>query len=138
MQVQSTNVANNKESLSDLSESSFNGEYQLYIVKLFGTFGLNNNDEASYTKDTLMDWWYNEYIETAKQSEKYMEESTSNYDELSQNNGALSALNDGVQALKTIEDAFDYIKNKISNALIEYSDIIDEYGKLVFKIAFSV
>ena len=141
METQSTNVATNKENLSGLSESSLNGEYQLDIVQLFGKFRKNNDVDVvdvTYTDNTLMDWWYNEYIETAKQSEKYMEESASNYEELSKNNGASSALNDGVEALKTIENAFDNIKNKVSDILIEYSDIIDEYGKLAFKIAFSV
>ena len=138
METQSVNVATNKEDLLDLSQSSLNGEYQLDIVQLFGEFSKNADGDVTYTENTLMDWWYNEYIETATQSERYMEESTSNYDELSKNNDASSALNDGVEALKTIEDAFDNIKDKVSNILIEYSDIIDEYGKLAFKIAFSV
>ena len=137
MILQSTNVATNKEDLSGLSESSLRGQYQLDIVQLFGDFS-KTGDVVTYKEDTLMNWWYNEYIETATQSETYMEESTSNYDELSKNNGASSALNDGVEALKTIEDAFDNIKNKVSNILIDYSDIIDEYGKLAFKIAFSI
>ena len=137
MILQSTNVATNKEDLSGLSQSSLRGQYQLDIVKLFGDFS-KTDDVVTYKEDTLMDWWYNEYIETAAQSERYMEESTTNYEQLSKNNGASSALNDGVEALKTIEDAFDNIKNKVSNILIDYSDIIDEYGKLAFKIAFSI
>ena len=134
LQDQSNNVANNIKTLSGLS-GDLNGNYKLNVVELFGKFTKSNE---KYTENTLMDWWYNEYIETAREAENYMESSSSSYSQLSKDNSAISALDEGVGKLSDIKDSFNQIKTKISNALIDYSEIIDNYGKLAFKIAFSV
>ena len=76
MEDKSKMVANNKEDLTELIHPTLKGIYTLDIVKLFGEF---SKIGEKYTKDSLMDWWYNEYKETAKLGEKYMEQSVSIY-----------------------------------------------------------
>ena len=51
---------------------------------------------------------------------------------------AIDTLNNGINSIGNLEGSFNDIKDQISGAIIEYSDKIDEYGKLAFKIIFSV
>ena len=136
MEDKSKMVANNKEDLTELTHSTLKGIYTLDIVKLFGEF---SKIREKYTKDSLMDWWYNEYKETAKLAEKYMEQSASIYDYFINDEKEKWILVEIDESLNDIEDSFFYqIKKSISYPLIQYYELIEKYGKLFFRILFSV
>lgn len=129
-------VANNKEDLTELIHSTLKGIYTLDIVKLFGEF---SKIGEKYTKDSLMDWWYNEYKETAELAEKYMEQSVSIYDYFINDEKEKWILVEIDESLNDIEDIFFYhIKKSISHPLIHYYELIEKYGKLFFRLLFSV
>ena len=85
-----------------------------------------------------MQRWYLEYITIKQDIEEQISSTTDSAKELCENPEAESSLSSGVDGIKEIEGPFNDIKNQISNTIIDYSEIIDNYGKLSFKIAFSV
>jgi hypothetical protein len=50
----------------------------------------------------------------------------------------MKGLESGKSSINDIKSSFDDVKDQISGLLIDYSDLIDQYGKLAFKIIFSV
>jgi len=51
---------------------------------------------------------------------------------------AIKGLDQGTSSINDIKSSFDEVKDQISGVLIDFSDLIDYYGKLAFKIIFSV
>ena len=125
-----------KKVLSALTDSSKNGDYYLDIVKQFGTFDKTSKEatpEISLTKS-----WYEEYRIIAQNSEDQMGTVNENYNDLiNEKKTATDALEEGVSSIESIESSFDSIKDSISQAIIDYSEIIEKYGKLGFKVVFS-
>jgi hypothetical protein len=125
-----------KQDLTDLSANDKKGYYYLDIVKQFGQF---DKGTKSATPDTLAKSWYEEYKAVAENSDNQMGTVNSNYDKLiAEKKTATDALESGISSIESIESSFDSIKDSISQAIIEYSDIIEDYGKLGFKVVFSV
>ena len=80
-----------------------------------------------------------EFKAISENSERQMDTALSNYNLLqgSRKGDALNTLDEGITSIGDMEGSFNDIKDQISGAIIDYSDIIDEYGKLAFKIIFS-
>ena len=117
--------------------SAGNGNYKLDIANLFGK--ITNSNPIEYTQNTLADWWYNEYIETANKAEGYMEQVSYNYGQLESNKeSAKQSLKDIVKSIEDIETTLNNVKDQISGAIFDYGNMIEEYGKLGFKVVFSV
>ena len=143
LQTQSTSVYTGGyhiQDLTGLSDASKKGQYKLDIVNFFGKFTqATDGSAAQYTSNTLAEWWYKEYIETADKAEQFMKTINDNYGALNQKK------NEAVNSLKTIEDSISEmentingIKDQISGAIFEYGNMVEEYGKLGFKVVFSV
>ena len=138
MEDQSTNVKNDltyEEDLTSLNNNNLKKKYKLDIVNSFGTFVKAN---PSPEIGSLMQRWYLEYKTIKQDIEEQISSTTDSAKELCENPEAESSLSSGVDGIKEIEGPFNDIKNQISNTIIDYSEIIDNYGKLSFKIAFSV
>ena len=138
MEEQSTNVKNDltyEEDLTSLNNNNLKKKYKLDIVNSFGTFVKAN---PSPEIGSLMQRWYLEYKTIKQDIEEQISSTTDSAKELCENPEAESSLSSGVDGIKEIEGPFNDIKNQISNTIIDYSEIIDNYGKLSFKIAFSV
>ena len=134
----STDGGDYKQDLTSLSGVK-RGIYILDIVKTFGTFSKNAADEVTATPNSFVYSWYTEYNLISQNSDSQMQTAYENFDNLiSQKDNANSALESGISSIATIQDSFDSIKDSISQAIIEYSDIIEDYGKLGFKVVFSV
>ena len=117
--------------------SAGNGNYKLDIASLFGKF--TNSNPIEYTQNTLADWWYNEYIETANKADEYMGKVSSNYEQLEgQKGSAKQSLKDIVKSIEDIETTLNNVKDQISGTIFDYGNMIEEYGKLGFKVVFSV
>ena len=115
--------------------------YKLDIIKKFGSFSKDGDGTITITpeeNDILVYAWYSEYKTTADQANNYMTIIDDNYDQLKGNSAAMEALDNGVKSINDIKKTFDGVKDQISGVILEYSDMIDEYGKLAFKLIFSV
>ena len=61
-----------------------------------------------------------------------------NFQDLTKDDSVTSSLKDSTEPIDQIKDSIDSIKDQISDLIINNSDTIDNYGKLGFKIIFSV
>ena len=123
----------------DLADDSKDGDYKLDIVFLFGKFTkATEHSEAQFTPNTLAEWWYKEYIETANQAEEFMETISNNYGELqNKQDDAQESLKNIEDSISEMENTINDIKDQVSGAIFDYGNLIEEYGKLGFKIVFS-
>ena len=113
---------NFKEELSNQSDkvkanifSSSSKNYKLDIVYEFGVYS-----GGLFTPQELMTSIKNKFSS------------------LDSDNSADGALDEGIKQIEPIKSSIDEVKNQISSIIIDYSDTIDKYGKLAFKIVFSV
>ena len=132
--------ANYKKTLNSLSVENQRGDYKLDLVYLFGEFNkLTDDSEPTCTPGSLVEGWYNEYKETAKKAEEFMEIIDRNYGELKgKKTEATNSLESIEGSIGDIEVTMNEVKDQISGAIFDYGNIIEEYGKLGFKIVFSV
>ena len=115
--------------------------YCLDIIVNFGKFtkGDSSNPPTAEPSSSLVSGWYEEFKIVSSNSEEQMQTAYNNYDQLiTGKTTAEDALTGGINEIGNIEGSFNDIKDQISGAIISYSDKIDEYGKLAFKIIFSV
>jgi len=110
-------------------------DYKLDIIEQFGSF--SSGTATPNQPSILMYAWFKEYDETASQADSYMNTIQQNYDQLTSSSEATQALEKGIDSIDDIRKSFDEVKSQISGIIIDYSDTIDEYGKLGFKIVFS-
>ena len=121
----------------NLSPSEGNGIYSLDIIYKFGVFDKNNPQSAN--EGTFVKSWYEEYKEVAKNSKEQMDEAYRNFDTLiGKKDEASNALDSGVNSIDDIKQSFDDVKDQISSIIVDNSDTIDKFGKLIFKIVFSL
>ena len=129
-------------------KQNLNGhDYYLDIIYNFGTFtkavaatatseGTPSKAEPPYS---FLWKWHQEFKEISENSEKQMDKAYENYATLeSKSSDVTTILENGITSISDIEGSFNDVKDQISGAIIDYSDKIDEYGKLAFKIIFSV
>ena len=121
----------------DLNPSEGTGNYELDIIYKFGVFDKNNPQSAR--EGTFVKSWYEEYKEVAKNSKEQMDEAYRNFDTLiGKKDEASNALDSGVNSIDDIKQSFDDVKDQISSIIVDNSDTIDKFGKLIFKIVFSL
>lgn len=103
----------------------------------FGTF--NSTDFPSKPNTFVNDWvseYYNNYMQSFLTREGVvigLEALTGGSD-----GGVMQTFKDAKQPVDDIKGSIDGVKDQISDIIVSYSDAIDEYGKLGFKIVFSV
>ena len=130
-------------------KQQINGQYYyLDIINSFGTFtkavpgdGSSEGTPSNAEPVGSFVWkWHQEFKAISENSERQMDTALSNYNLLqgSSKTEAINTLDKGITSIGDMEGSFNDIKDQISGAIIDYSDIIDEYGKLAFKIIFSV
>ena len=136
METQGNKIKNNANYNETLTLTGSSQEtFKLDIVKKIGTFDWTNKVPEI---GTLIQDWYLEYKVISENAESNMETISERSDELCKDDSATDSLDQGVESIKTIESTFNDVKTQISNSIIDYSEIIDKYGKLAFKLAFSL
>ena len=132
-----TGESDYKHALAFTSDSTKDGDYVLQIVNQFGKF--TGGNPPTITENSFVKRWYDEYQEVAQTSETQMTTAYDKFDELlGIKDNAIDGLEQGKTSINDIKSSFDSVKDQISGAIIDYSDIIDDYGKLSFKIVFSI
>jgi hypothetical protein len=141
LETHSQNIINSndyKQTLT-LRDTSKSGDYYLDIAQIFGRFTKTGDGTVQTTQDSFVEKWYTEYKIIAQNSESQMGTAYENFDQLiDQKDNAINALDSGVSSINDIQSSFDSIKDSISQAIIDYSGIIEDYGKQGFKAVFSI
>jgi len=136
LQYYSTQLS--KDSNTAYKQNIDNDDYYLDIIFNFGKF--TKGTPSTATPDgSFVSGWYKEFKAVSDNSESQMGTAEENYGQLGRNKGdAKKVLNDGISSIGEIEGSFNDIKEQVSGIIVDYSDKIDKYGKLAFKIIFSV
>ena len=133
-----TETGNNIEEMKDPDDQP--KKYRLDITSKF-RYGIFNNDAANKNAEpqySYMDLWYKEYSENARQSKQNIGEAKTNFEKIERSGDLTNKLDDVKKQVDDIGNTVDDIKESISGMIIDYSDPINDYGKLGFKIVFSV
>ena len=87
---------------------------------------------------SMINAWYNEYSEIAKNSENFVEDSKDNFDKIMTNNdninNNLAQVNSQVDKISV---SINEVKDSVTDIILKNSDDIDYYGKFGIKIMFS-
>lgn len=113
--------------------------YMLDIAKNFGEVVPTENNEykKGNPKNSIADLWIKEYNKSAINSNYYMDNTIASFTILKQD-AVTDSLNKGKASMKEIEEAFDGIKKKIAGNIYKYADDFDSYGRLGYKLVFTV
>ena len=117
------------------------GKYILDLVKDFGKCSDDGDDGLACTPKSILFFWYIEYQGVSSSADDYMRRARSSFNTVldeSSITAIKTSLGKGKDALDKIKKPFDDVNKKIGGTLSDYSDKIDDYGKLVVKIVFSV
>ena len=112
---------------------NYNTNYRLDIARDFGTYDGENAPPLT----TFVGVWYNEYKLTTDQTISNMEKVSENLNNV-RDGDMTSSLSDASNQFEDIKNAIDNVKGEISDVIINNSETIEDYGKLGFKIVFSV
>ena len=129
-------VVNTEHYSKSINDASDSDKYRLDITDLnmYGKYdGTTATPERSY-----INLWYKEYEETAKESEEQMRTTKQEFNKVFTDNTFSSNLQSASSTLDDIGGQFEDIKGSIADMIIDNSDTINDYGKLGFKIIFSV
>jgi len=110
-------------------------DYKLDIVIDFGTYS-SSPDPSNI--ETFLQQWGIEFNQKASHSQTLMDNMDGKFNDLNSDSQIDTTLNTGIERIEPIKTSIDEVKNQISSIIIDYSDTIDKYGKLAFKIVFSV
>lgn len=119
---------------SDSAEGHYNyGSYRLDIARDFGVFDGTNAPPIT----TFVGVWYNEYKTISEQTTENMGEVRNNFNTV-KDPEMTNSLTEASTQFEDIKKSIDDVKNEVSDAIINNSETIEDYGKLGFKIVFSV
>ena len=135
-----TQLKTQSENVNDKDSDAFkylininSGNYILDIIDDFGSYTDEN------THNGFLQNWYIEFKGKSEESSNLMTGIESEFQILKDDNGGVDGvLDSGIDKIEPIKTSIDEVKNQISGIIIDYSDTIDKYGKLAFKIVFSV
>ena len=113
-------------------------EYQLDLAYEFGTY--DQTDQEASPDNSICFLWIKEYETTANNAETCFQDTMTSFNKiLNDNSDSVSQdLEDSKQSIKEIKESFDKIKLLIAENIIKYGDDFDKYGKLTFKLFYSI
>jgi hypothetical protein len=126
-----------KGSCTTINGDTTNYNYNDYRLDIAGDYGTFGESEPTYPL-SFVGVWYNEYKTISEQTTTNMESVESNFDEITKNDEMTDTLSDVSTQFEDIKNSIDSVKGEISDVIINNSDTIEDYGKLGFKIVFSV
>ena len=117
-------------------ELSSGNNYRLDITELnmYGQYdGTTAEPDNSY-----IELWHREYDRTAQEADSQMTTTEQEFTKVFEDSSFSSNLESASSTLDDIGAQFEDIKGSIADMIIDNSDTINDYGKLGFKIIFSV
>ena len=125
--------------ISDISNpSDYNGKS--FVLDIIKSVGHRENTNSDYPSPTFLYLLNLEYSEVAERTNGYISTSETSFrDILGQRAGEVTqSLEKAKKTLNKLKKPFDKINNQIGNKISDYSKQIDDKGKLVVKLVFSV
>ena len=119
-----------------LSDKYTNAQYLLDIIQYFGHYDPSTKEGTP--KLSVIDIWVTEYNEVSKAADTKLGEAKGNFNDiLGEKFSQISdALNEGKNVVGDFKSGFQDIKDDLAQSIIDYSEIIDTYGKKGFKYIF--
>ena len=129
-----TKKGNNAKEMND------NNKYRLDITTKFkyGIYTVTGDEKKAEPPYSYIWLWYKEYSGNADKSKESMSEAQTNFETVLNSGELTQSLDEGQKEVEDIGKTIDDLKESISGMIIDYSDVINDYGKLGFKIVFSV
>jgi hypothetical protein len=129
LESQSTKVNSNTKTINSKS-------CKLGIINEFGTYSKAEGFRSP--PDCFLQLFGKEFDEKDQNSQTLMTSIENSFSSVVSDGSVDGALDSGIEQIEPIKTSIDEVKNQISGIIIDYSDTIDKYGKLAFKIVFSV
>ena len=137
-------LENNSVKVTDETKNNIQIEgknYRLDITskQIYGVF--DTQTKKGTPENSFIDIWYKEYSATAENSEKHIGEATEKFNKVlapNEENDVIKSIDTIKNNVQDIGNSINDIKNGVADAIVEYSNYIDEYGKLAFKILYAI
>lgn len=109
-------------------------QYRLDITMatFYGSFEHTHQTGDGYVKN-----WYEEYKIIADESDRNLQTAADNFYEIINGGSVTGYLDEIKDSVDEMGKSVKEVKDSMADSIVEYSDYIDEYGKLGFKIFFS-
>ena len=114
------------------------GKFVLDLIKFFGH---RESDKENYVpENSILNAWQKEYDIVSQNADEYLDKASDIFETVSDeaSGDIIKSLNEAKDTLNEIKDNFNDIKSEIEGILVDYSEIIDKYGKLGVKVVFGV
>ena len=101
----------------------------------------DSGEEEKYVpKNSILDIWHTEYSNVSAVADQYLREANSSFTSIADEStgDVLGSLQDGQNTLNDLKSTFSDIQGEIEGLFVDSSDLIDDYGKLGFKLVFGV
>ena len=111
------------------------GNYCLITNEFIGP---EYSDKYKLTFNKMLE---SEYKYKVEEAGSYINDTVNNFEKVLDNstgNDIEPILNTAMDSINSIKDPVDEVKNMVADNIVEYSDMIDEKGKLGFKLVYSV
>jgi len=111
--------------------------YVLDIIKLVGHC---NDETKEYPEKSFLYFLNLEYSEISERTDGYINTSETSFRDILNESSAevMEALDKAQDTLDKLKKPFDKINDQVGDRVVDYSESIDKYGKLVVKLVFTI
>ena len=111
--------------------------YVLDIIKLVGHC---NDETKEYPEESFLYFLNLEYSEISERTDGYISTSETSFRDILNESSAevMEALDKAQDTLDKLKKPFDKINDQVGDRVVDYSESIDKYGKLVVKLVFTI
>ena len=112
-----------------------------FVLDLIKFFGHRENDKENYVpNNSILNAWQQEYDIVSQNADEYLKKASDIFETVSNDTSGdiIKSLNEAKDTLNEIKVNFNDIKSEIEGILVDYSELIDKYGKLGVKVVFGV
>ena len=123
---------------SDYCKNYDSKNYVFDLVQKLGEYDSSNI--KGIPEDSYINFWIKEYQTVSSVADEKMESAIEGFNTIINEKTTVvnQALDNGINTINDLNSAFVDIKSGVADIIVEYSGIIDEYGKLVVKAIFGI
>ena len=123
-----------------IDDYTINSQCVLDSISNFGSYEVIDGKIKFKPSTSTVGVWEFEYKNVSDFADSYIDKAIDGFDDIlgDSSEPILKSLDSGIKNLEELKDSFDDIKSQIADPIIDYSDIIDDYGKLGAKLVFGV
>ena len=131
-------LENYTRTFNNISLDNYKGKkYVLDIIKLVGHY---DDEKKEYTDNSFLYFLNLEYSGIAETTDRYIDTSETSFRDILNESSAevMEALDKAQDTLDKLKKPFDKIDDQVGDRVVDYSESIDKYGKLVVKLVFTI